>query len=150
MYSLTVKPFLVPQPQFASSSSSSTSSSSSSSSHCSHRWSSVINFPMIRTKHSGGRRFALTIHAYDSSKNQAPNGSGDSKPPNGAMVSLSLSLSLCRYTFYTYLCMSVLFDLCFCTFFVNLCEWKNYGGFHGLYRIMLVIKVVISNDGIIY
>ena len=95
MYSLTVKPFLVPQPQFASSSSSSTSSSSSSSSHCSHRWSSVINFPMIRTKHSGGRRFALTIHAYDSSKNQAPNGSGDSKPPNGAMVSLSLSLSLC-------------------------------------------------------
>lgn len=85
MYSLTVKPFLVPQPQFASSSSSSTSSSSSSSSHCSHRWSSVINFPTIRTKHSGGRSFALTIHAYDSSKNQAPNGSGDSKPPNGAM-----------------------------------------------------------------
>ena len=120
MYSLTVKPFLVPQPQFASSSSSSTSSSSSSSSHCSHRWSSVINFPMIRTKHSGGRRFALTIHAYDSSKNQAPNGSGDSKPPNGAMVSLSLSLSVDIH--FTHLCMSVLFDLCFCTFFVNLCE----------------------------
>ncbi|KAL4650358.1 hypothetical protein ACB092_01G082400 [Castanea dentata] len=79
MYSLTVKPFLVPQPQFAS------SSSSSSSSYCSPRWSSLIDFPTIRTKHRGRRRFALTIHAYDSSKNQAPNASGDSKPPNGAM-----------------------------------------------------------------
>ncbi|GMY28112.1 DUF760 domain-containing [Fagus crenata] len=79
MYSLTVKPFFfVPQLQFVS------SSSSSSASYCLPRWSSLINFPTIRTK-SRGRSFALRIQAYDSSKNDASNDSADSKPPNGTL-----------------------------------------------------------------
>jgi hypothetical protein len=80
MYSLTVKPFFfVPQLQFVSS-----SSSSSSASYCLPRWSSLINFPTVRTK-SRGRSFALRIQAYDSSKNDASNDSADSKPPNGTL-----------------------------------------------------------------
>lgn len=79
MYSLTVKPFFfVPQLQFVS------SSSSSSASYCLPRWSSLINFPTVRTK-SRGRSFALRIQAYDSSKNDASNDSADSKPPNGTL-----------------------------------------------------------------
>ncbi|XP_021810241.1 uncharacterized protein LOC110753613 [Prunus avium] len=76
MYSLTVKPsfFL---PKF------STSSSSASSSV--HFWagscSSSVTF-RIKTKNRGSR---LRIHAYESSKSDSPNASGDSKPPNGTL-----------------------------------------------------------------
>ncbi|CAB4296053.1 unnamed protein product [Prunus armeniaca] len=77
MYSLTVKPsfFL---PKFSTSSSSASSSSL-------HFWpgpcSSSVTF-RIKTKNRGSR---LRIHAYESSKSDSPNGSGDSKPPNGTL-----------------------------------------------------------------
>lgn len=85
MYSLTVKPSFVPQV------SRSYSSSSLSVSYCSTRSCSSLSFP-IRTKYRGTKRLALRIHAYDSSKDDASNASGDSKPPNGTLVSLPPSL----------------------------------------------------------
>ena len=73
MYSLTVKPFFLPN-----------FSSSSSSSNCWPSFSTSIGFP-VQTK-GLRRRLALRINAYDSSKSQTPNGNGDSKPPNGTLV----------------------------------------------------------------
>jgi hypothetical protein len=121
MYSLTVKPFFfVPQLQFVS------SSSSSSASYCLPRWSSLINFPTVRTK-SRGRSFALRIQAYDSSKNDASNDSADSKPPNGTLVSLSLSTSLdIHFVFVVYI---YIYIYIFC----------NVSDFFGLDRIMLLL-----------
>ncbi|KAL5557747.1 hypothetical protein UlMin_033958 [Ulmus minor] len=73
MYSLTVKPFFLPN----------FSSSSSSSSNCWPAFSTSIGFP-VQTK-GLRRRLALRINAYDSSKSKTPNGNGDSKPPNGTL-----------------------------------------------------------------
>lgn len=81
MYSLTVKPsfFL---PKFYTSSSV-------------HFWagscSSSVTF-RIKTKNRGSR---LRIHAYESSKSDSPNASGDSKPPNGTLVFLYLPQLAC-------------------------------------------------------
>lgn len=83
MYSLTVKPsfFL---PKFYTSSSSV------------HFWagscSSSVTF-RIKTKNRGSR---LRIHAYESSKSDSPNASGDSKPPNGTLVFLYLPQLACQ------------------------------------------------------
>ncbi|XP_062165547.1 uncharacterized protein LOC133872057 isoform X1 [Alnus glutinosa] len=77
MYSLMVKPSFVPQV-------SRSSSSLLSASYCSTRSCSSLSFP-IRTKYRGTKRLALRIHAYDSSKDDASNASGDSKPPNGTL-----------------------------------------------------------------
>ncbi|RDX77840.1 hypothetical protein CR513_41970 [Mucuna pruriens] len=82
MYSLTVKPFFIPQ--LVSLSSTSTSPSSISlASFQSHSVSS-ISFPR-NLKHKG--RFGLKVEAYDSSNNDASNpaSAGDSKPPNGTL-----------------------------------------------------------------
>lgn len=74
MYSLTVKPSLVPK----------LSASSSSSSYPWPRLCFLTGLS-IKTK-SSGRRFGLKLHAYDSSKSETPNANGDSKPPNGTLV----------------------------------------------------------------
>ncbi|CAJ1973151.1 unnamed protein product [Sphenostylis stenocarpa] len=84
MYSLTVKPFVLPQLVYSSSSSTSTSSSSISLASFSSRSVSSISFPKD-LKHNG--RFGFKVEAYDSSNNDASNSAsaGDSKPPNGTL-----------------------------------------------------------------
>ncbi|KAK9270188.1 hypothetical protein L1049_025764 [Liquidambar formosana] len=77
MYSLTVKPSFISQ-----SSSPSSSSSSPLLASCRPGFCSSINFPR---KSDNRGRFALSIHAYDSSKNNGSNSAGESKPPNGTL-----------------------------------------------------------------
>ncbi|KAI4317025.1 hypothetical protein L6164_024938 [Bauhinia variegata] len=81
MYSLTVKPSFIRQLPVSSS-----ATSSSSTIHVSFRTRSASSICLPRNlKHKG--RFALRVHAYDSSKNGSSNASGESKPqpPNGAL-----------------------------------------------------------------
>lgn len=92
MYSLTVKPSFVPKLSVAASSSS-----------C--PWPPLCftaGLP-VKTK-SRVRRFGLKLRAYDSSKSETPNANGDSKPPNGSLVGVSLFLFLLFFVIAYLIC----------------------------------------------
>ncbi|KAF7817682.1 putative serine/threonine-protein kinase roco9 [Senna tora] len=79
MYSLTVKPSFIPQLP-----STSTSSSLSSTILASFRSRSLSSIPFPRNLKQRGRLF-IRVQAYDSSKNDTSNTSGDSKSSNGTL-----------------------------------------------------------------